>query len=77
MISETDSAAMARKLHLPADWDKAKDKFSPDTGAGFARCGCGAIEHLLMGEVASGFRCCVCREARVDLIIASRCREAA
>jgi hypothetical protein len=43
----------------------------------FARCACGTVEHLLMGEIADRFRCCECRADRVETVIAARIRKAA
>lgn len=61
----------AQRLKLQAD------NISPYAATSFARCGCGTIEHLLMGESGDRFFCCDCRAMRVAIIITARKRKAA
>lgn len=66
-----------------ADWRRWQDalaeewEIKPYAITRFARCYCGTIEHLLMGETGERFWCCECRAMRVGNLIASRSQRVA
>lgn len=72
-----NSDEIARRIKLKSDWDKVQEKIKRHVSDRFARCHCGTIEHLLMGETGNRFMCCECRAVRVARVIAGRKRKAA